>query len=101
MFRRLGAGAESTQTESDCEVTTSPEELNIKDDLKGASIVKPSIVVEEKLFRMDKTFVGAGAESVGIKNKVKIEATVTDCIKKDSLKVDTGYLTEEENYAES
>ena len=105
VFRRPGAVAESTQTESDSEETTSPEESSIEDVLKGGAPGNPevnaSMKMQVELLRGDKAFEGAGAEGVGIENKaeVVIEATVFD--RKDSSIVDTGYLTEEEDFAES
>ena len=95
VFRRPGAVAESTQTESDCE-ETSPEESNIEDEVEGVGLgankVESSLKVE--LFSKG----GSEAEGVCIANKAEV---MLGCSRKDSSIVDTGYLTEEEDFVES
>ena len=92
--------AESTQTESDCE-ETSPEESNIEDDVEGFGLdtpkVEPSLKVQVELFSKG----GSEAEGEGVSNKSEGIIEATGCSRKDSSIVDTGYLTEEEDFVES
>ena len=71
VFRRPGAVAESTQTESDCE-ETSPEESNIEDDVEGVGLgapkVEPSLKVQTDLFSKG----GSEAEGMCIANKAEV-----------------------------
>ena len=103
VFRRPRDVANSTQTESDSEETTSPEESGIDDVVKcGATPeVNSSTGVEVKLFSGDKALGGAGAEGSGLEDKAEVVVEATGLSTKDSSIVDTGYLTEEEDLVES
>ena len=97
--------AEATQTESDSEEATSPEESSIEDVVKGGAIGTPevnsSMEVEVKLSSREKVFEGATAEGRGIENKAEAVIEATGCSRRESSIVDTGYLTEEEDFIES
>ena len=105
VFRKPGAKAESTQTESDSEEITSPEESSIEDVVKDCAIGTPevnsSMEVEVKLSSGEKAFEGAAVEGVSLENKAEVVIEANGCSRKDSSIVDTGYLTEEEDFAES
>ena len=105
VFRRPGAVAESTQTESDSEETTSPDESSIEDVLKGGEPGTPEVNASMEMnaepLRGDKTFEGAGGGGVGIENNAEVVIEATGLDRNDSSIVDTGYLTDEEDLAEN